>query len=120
MSMLDEFLGYSQVLMAEEDKYKIAFNTSRGTYSLNRMSFGLKKTGATFQRAMDHDFEDLIGKFMAAYQDALIVYSKLRELHFKQLKEVFSICSMFEIPLNLKKCMFIVIIRMIVRTYCLR
>jgi hypothetical protein len=40
--------------------------------------FGLNNAGATFQKVMDHDFKDLIGKFMAYYQDNLTIYSKLR------------------------------------------
>jgi hypothetical protein len=38
------------------------------------MPFVLKNVGATFQRAMDHDFEGLIGKFMVDYQDDLTVH----------------------------------------------
>lgn len=48
MSMLDGFLGYNQVIMAEEDKYKNAFTTMWGTYTLNKMPFGLKNSRATF------------------------------------------------------------------------
>ena len=57
---------------------------------------------------MDHAFKDLIGKFMADYQDDLTVHSKLRELHFKHLREVFARCRMFGISLNPKKCLFVV------------
>jgi hypothetical protein len=70
------------------------------------MPFGLKNAGATFQRAMDHAFKDLIGKFMADYQDDLIVHSKLRERHIKHLRQVFERCRMYGISLNPKKCLF--------------
>lgn len=45
------------------------------------MSFGLMNVGATFQRAMEKTFRDLIGKTMVYYQDDLTVYSKVREQH---------------------------------------
>jgi hypothetical protein len=89
MSMLDGFFGYNQVLVAEEDRSKTTFITPWGTYAYVCMPFGLKNAGATFQREMDHAFKDLIGKFMADYQDDLTVHSKLRERHFKHLRQVF-------------------------------
>ena len=74
MSMLDSFSGYNQVLVIEADKEKTTFITSWETYSYARMPFGLKNVGATFQRAMDHAFSGLIGKFMEDYQYALTMH----------------------------------------------
>lgn len=53
--------------MAEEDKYKTTFTTPWGTYDFNQMPFGLENARATFHRAMDHAFKDLIRKFMVDY-----------------------------------------------------
>jgi hypothetical protein len=53
------------------------------------MPFGLMNTGATFQRAMNHVFKEMIGKIMADYQDDLKVCSKMREQHFLHLQQVF-------------------------------
>jgi hypothetical protein len=55
---------------------------------------------------MDHAFKDLIGKFMADYQDDLTVYSNLRETHLKHHRQVFKKYRIHQIYLNLKKCMF--------------
>ena len=74
MSMLDGFSGYNQVLVAEEDRENKAFITPWETYAYARIPFGLKNVGATLQRAMDHAFNYLIGKFMTAYQDDLTVH----------------------------------------------
>jgi len=38
----------------------------------------VKDGGATFQRAMDHTFNDMIEKTMEYYQDDLSVHSKIR------------------------------------------
>jgi hypothetical protein len=67
MSVLDWFYGYNQVLVVEEDRPKTAFVTPWGTYAYVCMPFGLKNVGAKFQRAMDHAFNNLIGKFMENY-----------------------------------------------------
>ena len=40
------------------------------------MPFGLSNAGATFKRAMQLDFDDLIGKIIHIYLDDLTVYSK--------------------------------------------
>jgi hypothetical protein len=74
MSMLDGFSRYNQVLIAEEDITKTTFITPWETYAYAQMPFGLKNVGATFQRAMDHAFEGLIGKFIVDYQDDLTIH----------------------------------------------
>jgi len=66
-SMLDGFLGYNQVLVKEVDQLKTAFTTPWGTYKYLRIPFGLTNVGATFQRAMDYAFKDLIRKLIEIY-----------------------------------------------------
>ena len=47
-SLLDGFLGYNQVLVAEQDRLKRMFRTKWGTFSYRRTPFCLMKVGATF------------------------------------------------------------------------
>jgi len=108
MSMFYGFSRYNQVLVAKEYRAKTTFITRWETYEYARMPFGLNNDGATFQRAMDHAFNDLIGKFMDDYQDDSMVHSNKREDHIHHLRKVFEICRLYEISLNLKKCVFIV------------
>jgi hypothetical protein len=84
-----DFLDTTKYLLLRKIDPKTAFVTPWGTYAYICMPFGLKNVGATFQRAMDHDFNDLIGNFMEDYQDDLTIHSKLREQHLKHLKQVF-------------------------------
>ena len=70
------------------------------------MRFGLLNVGSTFQRAMDQDFNDLIGNIIAIYQDDLTDFSKERDDHVKHLKRVFERCRKFGISLNPKKSTF--------------
>lgn len=76
MSILDGFSGYNQILVVKEDRYKMAYTTPWVTYAYNRMSFGLKNVGATFQRIIDPSFKYIIGKIMVDYQAYLTVHSK--------------------------------------------
>ena len=52
-TFMDAFSGYNQILMAEEDQEKTAFVTSQGQYYYRVMPFGLKNTGATYQRLVN-------------------------------------------------------------------
>ena len=52
------------MLVHLDDQYNIVFTTSWGSYKYLRMPFGLLNDGLTFQRAIDHAFDDLIGKIL--------------------------------------------------------
>jgi hypothetical protein len=88
MSLLDDFFGYNQIKVKMEDKYKTTFITHWGTFAYEHIPFVLSNAGATFQRAMQIDFDDLIGKIIQIYFDDLIVYSKNRSDHFGHIKRV--------------------------------
>jgi hypothetical protein len=106
MSMLDGFSGYNQVLLKREDQLKTTFTTPWGTFMYLRMPFGLMNAGATFQRAMDFAFRDLIQKIIEIYQDDLTVVSKERKDHISHLRIVFERCRKYGISLNPKKFVF--------------
>jgi len=78
MSLLDGCSRYNQIKVKREDKYKTTFITHWGTFSYECMPFGLSNVGATFQRAMQITFDDLIGKIIQIYLDSLMIYSKIR------------------------------------------
>ena len=59
-SFMDGFSGYNQIHMAPEDEEKTAFYTPIGVYCYTMMPFGLKNAGATYQRAMQFIFADMI------------------------------------------------------------
>ena len=64
------------------------------------MPFGLLNAGATFQRAMDYAFKELIGKIIEIYQDDLTVFSKERSSHVGHLRKIFERCRKYGISLN--------------------
>jgi hypothetical protein len=107
MSILDGLSGYNQVLVVEEYRKKKTFMTPRETCAYARMPFGLKDIEATFQRVMDHVFNELIEKFMVDYQDYLKVHSNKREDHIHHLRKVFERCRLYDVSLNPKKCLFV-------------
>ena len=62
--------------------------------------------GATFQRAMDYAFNELIRKIIDIYQDDLTVFSKERSDHIGHLRKVFERCRKFGFSLNPAKSVF--------------
>ena len=53
-STLDILQVYCQIKMDETSKEKMTFICKFGTYQFEVMLFGLKNSGATFQRMMDN------------------------------------------------------------------
>ncbi|KAL0394634.1 UNVERIFIED_CONTAM: hypothetical protein Slati_4429600 [Sesamum latifolium] len=56
LSMMDASQGYHQIMLAPEDRKKVSFITSEGTFCYVAMPFGLKNVGATYQRLVDKYF----------------------------------------------------------------
>jgi len=62
MSFIDGFSGYNQIKMYLRDEKHTSFRTPLGVYCYTVMPFGLKNTGATYQRAMSIIFRDHLRK----------------------------------------------------------
>ncbi|KAL0449498.1 UNVERIFIED_CONTAM: hypothetical protein Slati_1506200 [Sesamum latifolium] len=58
--MMDASQGYQQIILAPEDRKKVSFITSTGTFCYVAMPFGLKNAGATYQRLVDKIFRPQI------------------------------------------------------------
>jgi len=63
LSLLDDYSGYNQIYIVEEDVSKTAFRCpgDLDCYEWIVMPFGLKNVGACYQRAMYSMFHDFIG-----------------------------------------------------------
>jgi hypothetical protein len=88
INFLDGNAGYNQIFMAKEDVSKTAFRCPGfvGLFEWVIMTFGLKNTGATYQRAMNLIFHDLLGGLMEVYINDMVVKSVGIEDHMTDLK----------------------------------
>ncbi|RVW14465.1 Retrovirus-related Pol polyprotein from transposon 17.6 [Vitis vinifera] len=94
------------ILMAPEDMEKTSFITEWGTYCYKVMPFGLKNTGARYQRAATTLFHDMMHRDVEVYVDDMIVKSRDRSDHLAALERFFERIRQFRLRLNPKKCTF--------------
>ena len=106
LPFMDEFSRYHQIKMALEDMEKTSFITPWWTYCYKVMPFGLKNSGATYQRAATTLLHDLIHKEVEVYVDDMIVKSKDCEGHKPALWKLFEMIQFYKLWLNPKKCTF--------------
>ncbi|KAA0031643.1 uncharacterized protein E5676_scaffold409G00730 [Cucumis melo var. makuwa] len=93
--------GYNQIRMALSDEEMTAFRTPKGIYYYKVMPFGLKNVGTTYQRARQKVFDDMLHKYVECYVDDLVVKSKRRQDHLKDLKVVYDRLRKYQFISNL-------------------
>ncbi|XP_075507377.1 uncharacterized protein LOC142544201 [Primulina tabacum] len=108
LSFMDGFSGYNQIKIADIDTPKTAFRCpgAVGTFEWLVMPFGLKNAGATYQRAMNSIFHDMIGHHIKVYIDDIVVKSKQAVDHIEHLRKSFQRMRQHELKLNPLKCAF--------------
>ncbi|XP_077236546.1 uncharacterized protein LOC143878110 [Tasmannia lanceolata] len=77
-----------------------------GTYCYRVMPFGLKNTGATYQRLVNKLFRNQIGRNMEVYVDDMLVKSRSASNHVSDLREAFQVLKEHNMKLNPTKCTF--------------
>jgi hypothetical protein len=89
ISFMDGNSGYNQIFMAIEDISKTAYRCP-GHISLFEwiaMTFGLNNAGATYQRAMNYIFHELIGEIVEIYIDDVVIKSLNHESHLNDVRK---------------------------------
>ena len=70
------------------------------------MPFGLKNTGATYQRLVNKMLNKQIGRNIEVYVNDMLVKSKEELAHLDDLKETFVTLRQYQMKLNPGKCVF--------------
>jgi hypothetical protein len=106
LSFLDAYSGYHQIKMKESNQLATSFITTFGMYCYVTMSFGLRNAGATYQRCMQHIFEEDIGPTVKAYVGDIVVKTKNASNLISDLDVAFKCLRAKNIKLNPEKCIF--------------
>jgi hypothetical protein len=108
LSFLDGNAGYNQIFIAEEDISKMAFICPGfvGLFEWVVMTFGLKNDGATYQRAMNLIFHDLLGIIVEVYIDDIVVKLASLNSHLVDLRLAFEKMCRYGLKMNPLKCAF--------------
>jgi hypothetical protein len=106
ISFLDGSAGYNQIFMAEEDVSETTFICPGfiGLFEWGVMTFGLKNAGATYQRAMNLIFHELLGNTMEVYIDDIVVKSAEFSSHIADLCKAFDKMCRYGLKMNPCKC----------------
>ena len=104
LSFMDGSSGYNQIQMNLMDEELTAFHTPKGIYCFKVMPFGLKNTGATYQRDMQKIFDNVFHKYVECYVDDLVVKTKRREDHLVDLQSMFNHLRKYQLKMSPRKC----------------
>jgi hypothetical protein len=108
ISFLDGNARYNQIFMAKEDMSKTAYHCPGfiGLFEWVVMTFGLKNAGATYQRAMNSIFHDLLGIILEIYINDVVVKSDSMDNHLANLHLALKRMRRYGLKINPLKCAF--------------
>ncbi|GJR08166.1 putative reverse transcriptase domain-containing protein [Tanacetum coccineum] len=98
--------GYHQLRVHEEDIPKTTFRTRYGHYEFQVMPFGLIKALAVFMDLMNRVCKPYLDKFVIAFIDDILIYSKNKEEHEGHLKLILELLKKEELYAKFSKCEF--------------
>ncbi|GBG69889.1 hypothetical protein CBR_g4717 [Chara braunii] len=96
--------GYHQIRVAAADEPKAAFRSRLGHFTV--MPFGLTNATATFQRAMNDIFRDILKQYVLVYLNDILVYSRTLEEQLRHLSDVLDRLRRHGFYAKLSKCRF--------------
>ena len=103
-SKLDLLKGYFQVPVHPPDVPKTAIVTPFGNYVFHYSTFGLRNSGATFQRMMNSIFGHLPN--VVVYIDDMLIFSEDIHQHEQHLRQVLSLLQQNGLIVRQDKCVF--------------
>jgi hypothetical protein len=98
--------GYHQISIREQYIEKTAFRCHFGHFEFLVLPFGLTNTPATFQSCMNHIFIGQLRKYLMAFFDDILIYSRTWDEHLTHLEEVLGIMQAQSLYAKESKCEF--------------
>lgn len=99
--------GYNNVRIKNGNQWKAAFKTTKETFKLMVMFFGLCNSPAMFQYMMNNIFaEELKEEWLGIYIDNIIIFSDKLQIHEEWTWRILKKLLDNDLFLNLSKCYF--------------
>jgi hypothetical protein len=105
-SKVDLPSGYHQIRVREEDIHKTTFMCHYGQYVFLVIPFGLNNTPTTFRSCMNHIFNKQLRKFLLAFFNNLLIYSRTWEENLKHVDDILTIMEEHSLFPKESKCEF--------------
>jgi hypothetical protein len=106
LCFLDCYSGYHQIALKVSDQDKTVFITPHDIYCYTAMTFGLKKAGATYHKAIQKCLESQIDKNVEAYVDDVVVKTTDENDLIADLAQTLANLRHYHWKLNPEKCVF--------------
>jgi len=106
-SSMDMVSGYWQQRIAEKDIEKTAFTTKFGHFEFRVLPFGLKNAPSSFMAMVNDILRPYLNKFVLAYLDDVLIFSKTKQEHLEHLRLVFDLLRTHRLYAKPKKCDFL-------------
>ncbi|KAI2666704.1 Transposon Tf2-6 polyprotein [Labeo rohita] len=103
---LDLRSAYNLIRIKEGDEWKTAFLTTRGHYEYQVMPYGLANAPAVFQSFINEILKEFMNKFVIAYIDDILIYSKTETEHTAHVRTVLSRLLENQLYVKAEKCEF--------------
>ncbi len=98
--------AYNQIRMKAGEEWKTAFRTRYELYEYTMMPFGLTNASATCQKMINDTLRQHLNRFVIAYLDDIMIYSKTLKEHVSHVSKVLECLNMRNLHLKSKKCEF--------------
>ncbi|CAI7897812.1 unnamed protein product [Closterium sp. NIES-53] len=105
-SKIDLHSGYHRIRVFADDCHKTAFRTRYGSYEFTMMPFGLTNAPLTFKLTMNRVFRDLLDRCVIVYLDDILIFSKTRAQHLRDLDAIFKRLQENQLITKGSKCEF--------------
>ena len=103
---LDVIAAFNRIRIAEGDEWKTAFRCRFGLFESLVMPFGLTNSPPTFQAYINDVLKEGLDKFVTAYIDDLLIFSRTRKEHRQQVNWVLRQLQAAGLQVDINKCEF--------------
>jgi transposase InsO family protein len=103
---LDIRQGFHRIRISPESQDLTTFRTRYGMFKYKVVPFGLSNGPAVFQRYVNTQFFDYLDKFLTAFMDDLLIYSKTLKEHKEHVRMVLQRLREAGLQASISKCEF--------------